>query len=275
MMEMDHNRAPVPTPDLRIVPVNALRPHEEHDSQRSQPLIERFRSETVMINPPLVAPMHDGNYVILDGANRFHVFSKLGYPHILVQVASYESGFVGLSNWQHVVAGWDVRQMLERCAQISGVTLASGGEQAIAGIVARDGERIDVCARVASVVERNAALCQFVSLYQKNARLHRTPLTDAAEVWNLFPDANCMVIFPSYAPQDIIEAARLPAFLPPGISRHIVQGRALRVNYPLAALCDSNSSLEQKNADLLRWLQNKLANRQVRYYAEATYQFDE
>ena len=39
-------------------------------------------------------------------------------------------------------------------------------------------------------------------------------------------------------------AAQWNAFLPPGISRHIVQGRALRVNYPLKALCDSSVSLE-------------------------------
>ena len=170
MTGLDQNHVPVPTPDLRIVPVSALRPHEEHDSQRSEPLIERFRSETVMINPPLVAPMHDGNYVILDGANRFHVFSELGYPHILVQVASYESGFVELSNWQHVVVGWEAQRMLEQCAQIPGVTLANGeSEHAIARVEARDGEQSDVCARVSSVIERNAALCQFVRLYQQNA----------------------------------------------------------------------------------------------------------
>lgn len=276
MTELDQNRVPVPTPNLRIVPVSALRPHEEHDSQRSEPLIERFRSETVMINPPLVAPMPDSNYVILDGANRFHVFSELGYPHILVQVASYDSGFVQLSNWQHVVAGWDVQEMLTRCAQIPGITLEyDENNDAIAHVAAREGDRIDVCAQVSGVIERNAALCKFVSLYQKNARLHRTALSDPAEIWNMFPDANCMVTFHPYSPQDIIDAAQLHAFLPPGISRHIVQGRALRVNYPLAALCDPHTPLERKNADLTRWLQNKLANRQVRYYAEATYQFDE
>ncbi len=63
-----------------------------------------------MINPPLVAPMDDGDqYVILDGANRVYAFSELDYPHILVQVASYDSGLVELSNWQHVVAGWSER----------------------------------------------------------------------------------------------------------------------------------------------------------------------
>ena len=40
-------------------------------------------------------------------------------------------------------------------------------------------------------------------------------------------------------------------------------------------LRDPDTTLEQKNAALLAWMQTKLANRQVRYYAEATYQFDE
>src|SRR5689334_706378 len=102
----DTDRGTVPTPDLRIVPVSILHAHEEHDSQRSQPLVERLRGESLMINPPLVAPMESGQYVILDGANRVYAFSELEYPHILVQVAPYESGLVELSNWQHVVAGW-------------------------------------------------------------------------------------------------------------------------------------------------------------------------
>src|SRR4051794_35277919 len=106
-------RGSVPTPDLRIVPVNTLHPHEEHDSQRSDPLISRIRSETMMINPPLVAPMGDNQYVILDGANRVYVFSELGYPHMLVQVADYASGFVELSNWQHIVAAWDEDQFIQ------------------------------------------------------------------------------------------------------------------------------------------------------------------
>jgi hypothetical protein len=33
--------------------------------------------------------------------------------------------------------------------------------------------------------------------------------------------------------------------------------------------------LRDKNEALQSWVQQKLANRQVRYYAEATYQFDE
>lgn len=272
----DLGRNSVPTPDLRIVPVSSLRPHEEHDSQRSEPLIERIRTETVMINPPLVAPMRAGEFVILDGANRFHVFSHLGYPHILVQVAAYESGFVHLSNWQHVIAGWSIDKFIELVEQIPQIRLDPTDDQSlIASILTLSGDIVTIHCDAVSPQATNATLCQVVSVYQRNAKLHRTASTNAEEVWAAFPDAFAQITFPPYSPADIIAAAQHHAYLPPGISRHIVDGRALRVNYPLVALCDANVSLEQKNADLRLWLQNKLANRQVRYYAEATYQFDE
>jgi hypothetical protein len=276
----ENGRSSVPTPVLRIVAVSSLHPHEEHDSQRSEPLIERIRTETTMINPPLVAPMNapigDDQYVILDGANRVHVFSELGYPHILTQVASYDSGLVELSNWQHVVADWNDTDFLHYLERTPGIALVSGeNATAIAHIRFRDAHLVAVCTQETTIHGRNAALCRAVAGYQQNARLHRTALSDPDEIWHMFPDAIALVTFPHYRPQDIIAAAQEHAYLPPGISRHIVHGRAVRVNYPLDALRDPSIPLEQKNADLLAWMQTKLANRQVRYYAEATYQFDE
>ena len=160
MTEM--GRSSIPTPDLRIVPVNNLHPHEEHDSQRSEPLIERIRTETIMINPPLVAPMDDDQYVILDGANRVYTFSELGYPHMLVQAASYNSGLVELSNWQHVVADWNENQFIQQLRQIPEIAIADGDEQAIAHLLLRSGDLLAVCSPVISLRERNAALCRVV-----------------------------------------------------------------------------------------------------------------
>jgi hypothetical protein len=114
-----------------------------------------------------------------------------------------------------------------------------------------------------------------VRVYQRNAILHRTALSEPADIWRLYPEAAALVSFPSYQRPDILAAARQKAFLPPGISRHIIHGRALRVNYPIDWLRDTGVSLEDKNAQLERWMQDKLSRRHVRYYAEATYQFDE
>jgi hypothetical protein len=270
----------IPTPDLRIVLVESLHPHEEHDSQRSQPLIERLRTETIMINPPLVTPMHgrEDQYVILDGANRVHSFSALGYPHILVQIVTYESGFIELNNWQHVVADWSSDQFIQQLRQIPEITLNAQANhpEAICLLHFRDRDSLlAVCAKAETLRERNRLLCLIVHAYQRHARLHRTPLVDPDEIYPMFPDAEAIALFPLYTPDEIIAASRDHAYLPPGISRHIVQGRAINVNYPLDALRDRTTPINQKNADLLAWTQHKLANRQVRYYAEATYQFDE
>lgn len=295
----------VPTPDLRVVPTDSLKAHEEHDTQRSAPLIESIKNARYMINPPLVAPMGDGNYVILDGANRAYCFDALGYPHILVQVASYGSGLVELENWQHIVAGWKIDAFLQHLRRLSSIRLSLGdiaddanmGEgdadhaitlheegdddadehDVLAQFYLRDGRLLSVQAHTSthSLYERNAALREVVAVYQKNAALHRTTLTDTGEVWSLYPDAIALVVFPRYTPQDIIAAAKIPAYLPPGISRHIVNGRAIRVNYPLEYLRETDKDLHEKNVTLRQWIQQKLASRQIRYYAEGTYQFDE
>ncbi len=265
-----------PTPDLRIVPTDRLHPHEEHDTQRALPLVERLRNEQFVINPPIVAPMDGDDYVILDGANRCYAFSVLEYPHSLVQVAPYDNGNVELSTWRHVIGGWNELDFIQGLRQLPNVEMVEGEEvDAIAHVLFRDGRLTALLATVGNKQERNLILQWVVALYQQNARLYRTATPDPASVWNQYPDGLALVSFPHYYPADIIAAARHHAFLPPGISRHIVHGRAIRVNYPIAALRDPNKGLVEKNAELQNWFREKLANRQVRYYAEATYQFDE
>jgi len=265
-----------PPPELRIIPTSAARAHEEHDSQRSSPLVARLRKAEVIINPPIVAPMDQNQYVILDGANRCYSFGELGYPHLLVQVASYEGGYVDLDTWSHVVSDWDADSLLAAFDASEDMTLHEGQDKdAIAHIILQDERVIAVNHPVQTTHERNAALRHLVSIYQQNATLYRTAIPEPADIWPLYPNANAIIVFPKYLPGDIIAAARYNAFLPPGISRHIIHGRALRVNYPLETLRDQYMSLDEKNAHLQKWTQEKLAQRNVRYYAESTYQFDE
>ena len=273
-MTSDHPNAP--TPDLRIVSAEALLPHEEHDLQRSLPLIERLKTEDFIINPPVVAPIGSTQFVVLDGANRCHSFRALGYPHMLVQVSSYDSGQVELETWNHIVSDWDETTFLKHLAALPEIEVTNGqNHQAVAHLLTRSGQLLAVCSPVSSVHERNAALRKVVSIYQQNASLHRTTLSEPDEIWPLYETAVALVFFPHYQPADIMAAARHEAWLPPGVSRHIVHGRALRVNYPIERLKDKTTRLSDKNEQLRLWMQDKLAQRQVRYYAEATYQFDE
>lgn len=273
---MKHTRSHAPAPDLRIIPTNAPQPHEEHDSQRAIPLIERLRHADMMTNPPIVAHTEDDNYIILDGANRCYSFAALEIPHILVQVVSYFNDQVELHTWNHIASRWNTKALIQAIQQLDNIDIHEGQDKnAIAHIALREGELLALTSPVQSVRQRSAALRDVVRTYQQNAVLNRTTMIEPEEVWHLYPEANALIIFPEYTPHDIIEATRHKAYLPPGVSRHIVHGRALQVNYPMHILKDATISLEQKNTDLKAWITEKLVNRQMRYYAEATYQFNE
>lgn len=268
-----------PTPDLQIVPVDSLHPHEEHDTQRSIPLIEKIRTAEWFINPPCVAPASDNpadGYVILDGANRHFCFSTLGYPHILVQVVHYDSPFVSLDVWNHVISHWHMESFFMQLRGLESVSISEAPMiNPLAWLAVPDGRRFSFHTKESHIHDRNAVLREVVRLYQRQCTLNRTAQKDPSAVFPDFPDATGLMLFPRFEPQHVIEAATQHAYLPPGISRHIINGRAVRLNYPMAAVIDPHSALAEKNAALRLWIQRRFANRAVRYYAESTYQFDE
>ena len=94
------------------------------------------------------------------------------------------------------------------------------------------------------------------------------------EVKVLYPEMAGLVIFPQYDASEVLELAQEGELLPAGLTRHLIQGRALRINYPLSEL-KSGESLDEKNARLTAWLVKKLATKEVRFYGETTYLFDE
>ena len=276
---MSHTTAPMP--DLRIVEVERLRPHEDHDSQRSKPLVDRLRHEPTIINPPVVAPLPGGDFVILDGANRVFALRAIDCPHVLVQVAPYHTGAIELDLWRHVVCDWTIEALFEEIARIPGVQLLEMEAKAtpdtgtqVASILATDGTSWTIEGSGPDA-RTNSPVRALVQIYQQRATLQRTALTDPDEIWDYHPTGAALIAFRAYKPEDIMRAAVTGDFLPPGVSRHIVHGRAIRVNYPMLDLRDPYTPLERKNESLRRWVQERIAARRVRYYAEATFQFDE
>jgi hypothetical protein len=83
-----------------------------------------------------------------------------------------------------------------------------------------------------------------------------------------------MVIFPKYDQAEVLILAREGELLPTGLTRHLIQGRALRVNFPISEL-KSYDPLDKKNQRLKEWMKHKMSSREVRFYGETTYLFDE
>ena len=263
-----------PFPELRIVPTSQVLAHENHDAQRSLPLRKVIQESEMFTNPPVVISASPDKYVLLDGANRRNVFGDLEYPHILVQVAEYGQ-FVELDVWKHVVTSCDWNTLEVEINNIDGVQLTTTKENNAIARIQTEEKQYTLAADVNTVRERNRLLCSLTQAYQKHAKLFRTALSTQNAVWKAYTDVCALISFPKLMPDDIIDAALNTAFLPPGVSRHIIHGRALRLQYPMQILRDRAMSLGEKNMHLKQWYSDKLAHRSIRYYAESTFQFDE
>ena len=279
-------------PDLRIVPLGRLVEHEFNDAQRTWPLAQRLKAEGLLKNPPIAASLaeeegeEDARLVVLDGANRVTALNSLGYLHILVQVVRYEQPFVTLTTWHHVVTGMDQEQFSADLNALEGLEFqpldllhARAGlsrREFLAYLIRADGHvlaaRTEAPRR--SVHEQNRLLNAMVDTYKDRGKLFRATTDNLDEAGHLYPDLTGLVIFPNYDPAEVLALARDGELLPTGLTRHLIQGRALRTNYPLSEL-SSSDTLEAKNARLQAWLKQKLASKEIRFYGESTYLFDE
>lgn len=272
-------------PDLRIVPVAALLLHERHDAQRSEPLAQRLRTEQVLRNPPIVAAIGDGDgrFVVLDGANRVTAFERMGLPHVVVQVVDYAATALVLDCWHHLVCGHTREDFIARLAVLPSLIVEPAGvvharaqlarREAIASVEVA-GQGLFTVRAEGSLHQRVASLNDMVDLYRAGGQVFRVASDDLEPLLAQHDNATALVVFARHDPSEIVEFARIGAALPAGITRHVIPGRALRIEMPLSLLTEP-SDLADKNAALAEWVRARVAQRQVRFYQESTFAFDE
>jgi hypothetical protein len=261
-----------------------LLPHEDYDPRRIDKLVQRFRQEGRLKNPPIAAEIPDTDrYVVLDGANRSLAFQQMGIPHIVAQVVSYGDPGVMLDTWYHVVSGMPLADFEAALAGVDGMKLrpctleqarvALSTDNAAAYIVCEHGVRL-VCKPEGCELRDIRLLSDIVSVYKGRADIFRA----SNDVWEIqapyYPGITALVIFPRLQPADILHAAREGEHIPSGISRHIIPNRALNINIPLDVLA-ADWALQRKREWLHGWLMERMAANAIRYYAESTFSFDE
>lgn len=276
-------------PDLRFVPVESLVPHEQHDDQRLGPLVALFRKQGELRNPPVVTPLpfvgsEERRYMVLDGANRSSAARAAGLPHIVVQVVRYDGPGVRLTTWYHALANLTHAELEDALRGIDGLTWEETNSsharallarrEALAWIAHHDG-RVVTLHGGADLHGRNALLNQVVDAYRVRTRFYRVTEDSIDDARARHHDVTALVVFPQFAPDEVVELATSGARLPAGITRHLIRWRALRVNVPMEKLADRAKSVDDKNRWLADWLKHKLAERQVRFYEEPTVLFDE
>jgi len=283
-------------PELEIVPVKDIIIHEHFDKTRSPRLARRIEEDGVLKDPPIVARLGGGKYVHLDGANRITVFREedlLNCQHILVQIVDYfDPESVKVSTWCHLTQQ-DKDAFLSRLKS-KGIkplpmdcdaarALISEGEGALCCLFFRDGDVFGIESE-GDFESRLRLMNEVVRAYE--GRIERDSLEPEKGEWKrqirgLFEkhdDCNVIVVFPRFTPKQVVQiATRLAAGenvvkIPPGVTRHIIlEGRALRINFPLSVLKAEDISLEAKNKMLKEFLRKKKPRR----YEEPTFMYDE
>lgn len=266
-------------PVLHVVPLDQCLLHEETDSARVARLAARLASDGVLRNPPILG-RHDGleQLIVLDGATRTTALRAMGMPHVVAHVVDYDDESIQIHTWSHLISGLTLDDLRARLADEPALAERSctpyeaenalAHRETLAYLAGGDG-RCFALGRSANIVTRAAALRRLFAAYAGRTAIARIPPSD----WPARLDeqrAGVVVVYPNYTKRDIVALSQAGAMLPAGITRHVIPGRALRINAPL-----DGATLEQKQAWLTGWLREREVGHGVRFYAEPTFLFDE
>jgi hypothetical protein len=240
-------------PNLRLVPTPRIRFHERPERRRTLRLVERIRGEALLRNPPIVADMGDGHFLLLDGANRVSAFAELGYSHVPVQVVDYGHESIQLKSWHHLIINGRSLDLRRVYGNLPGVALRPVqwenleqllGFRRVQAVWVDEtatcwGMFPDPAAPSPGIRERNSTLHQVVDAYEGQSQLERIKLADYSRLSDAIRTVDHqLVLFPAFTKEELLRLAAEGVMIPTGISRHLIPGRALGINLALGFLSE-------------------------------------
>lgn len=270
------------TPQLRIVPLESIKPHEIADNVREQRIERRLIADGELRDPLLVGavPAVEG-FVLLDGTNRLNALKNLRIPLAMVQVVDYaDEHAVQLRTWSHqghvpyaeIIAGAGAIPGVEAVPiPALGVDDVLRRPQTLAVVL--DHRNQSALIRDEDAPSRADQLQPLVDLYESTmVRVDMNPESVEEEAQNLRNESGpvTLVAFPPFSRSQVVTMATRRRLIPAGITRHIILcGRALRVDLPLEVLRESPDA-----ATAERLLREHVSRLQPRLYQEPTILFD-
>ncbi|MDH4248451.1 MAG: ParB N-terminal domain-containing protein [Deltaproteobacteria bacterium] len=276
-------------PLLKLVPTDRIRFHEFPERKRTLKLVERIRQEAFLRNPPIVADMKDGYFLLLDGANRVSAFKELNYTHMPVQVVDYGDASVQLKGWHHLLISGRTLNLREIYGALPGVVLKPvtpsdlsrllelrqvfsvlvEDEQGYWGLFPKDTTQEVDAHRLIHVQE------QVVAAYEGQSRLERIKLADYSQLPDAIPSVeHQLCLFPVLHKEEMLRLAAEGVMIPTGLTRHLIPGRALGINLDLAFL---NGALkeEDKQRHFQDFIDKLAMEGHIRFYEESVYIMNE
>ena len=267
---------------LRVVHIDNMYPHEYYDPNRVAKLADRLAHDDTLANPPVVIEWHK-KYVVLDGATRTNAFIQLGWPHIVVQIASHKSKDIKLHTWHHAVCGLEPERLLSRMRGLPGIVVEAVSHNelqqellnrtAICAIVTLD-ENTFIAHATHQTANTLSPLQAIVRAYTEIGGITRTINDNLKTLVTEAPKLCALIIFPQFTLREVINAAISKVMFPAGITRLLIPRRVLHLNINLEYL-RSHESLASKNAWMNKLLAEKLTLGKVRYYQESVILLDE
>jgi len=276
-------------PTLRLVPTPSVRFHERPERRRTLRLVERIRDEALLRNPPIVADMGDGRYLLLDGANRVSAFAELGYSHVPVQVVDYGHESIQLKSWHHLIINGRALGLRALYGGLPGVALQPVRWEQLEQLLGfRSVHAVWVDETAAcwglfpsaggappGIRERNETLHRVVDAYEGQSKLERIKLADYSRLSDAIRSLDHqLVLFPAFTKEELLRLAADGVMIPTGISRHLIPGRALGINLDLGFLTElaSPAAKIKHFEDMMARLETE---GRIRFYEESVFIMNE
>lgn len=275
-------------PNLKLVPTEKVRFHEHPERHRTVRLMERIAQDAQLRNPPIVADMGDGHYLLLDGANRVSSFRELGYSLVPVQVVDYGDPQVQLKGWHHLLLEGASLPLREIYTKLEGVEVrpVDNGQlarllelrQVFSVLVEGENSRWGLFPsnnRDIEAQHRIAVLEDIVSAYEGHTRLERVKLADYDQLPDVIQSVQRQVcLFPVLRKEEMLHLAAAGIMIPTGLTRHIIPGRALGINLDLKLITGPESDHE-KQAAFQEFVDQMSMKGRIRFYEESVFIMNE
>lgn len=247
---------------LRIVECQSVTPHERAQPARVTALAERLASARVL-RDPIVALENGDTHLVLDGATRLAALKKLGCNHVVVQQTTQPE--VSLAEWNHLVLSDDLEGLVGVVGQLDGIELSDEEKPGSGRLLFPGGETWHIS--FSGEGDFTTALAKLADTCAALGTVIRTTRS-------LVPDQGALVVYPRFTVDDVLEAAASGRLLPAGVTRFVIPGRALRLDYPLDMLHFAEPvTLKQRRLD--DFVDMRFRAGAVRRYDEAVILLDE
>lgn len=265
-------------PDIRLVPLRLIQLQEDTDRSRLDRLVARMQASGVLKDPPVVAKGLGRKLIQLDGTTRISALRALSCTHAVVQFVDYsDTSQVLIKSWVHVskVNRALFLRRLRAFPKIKteefklglGLRLASHPHSAVT-IIFRNGWGLSILSD-SDLFHKVRIMRKVVELYAALiTRDHEVSIEGMEQLGDFFAkhkDNNVALFFPSFAAHEIYTLMKHNVELPQGITRHIVNGRVLRINYPIEKLKRTVPMREKES-----YFRSFFADINLRYYEEPT-----